>query len=106
MKLKLKKGDMVQVIAGNDRGAVGRILAIYPDKMKVLVEGVNVRKRHTRPTQQNPKGGIISKEMPIHYSNIMILDSDKNPTRIGIRFEERDGESIPIRYSKKNGKDL
>lgn len=106
MKLKLKKGDIVQVIAGNDRGAVGRILAIYPDKMRVLVEGVNVRKRHTRPTQQNPKGGIISKEMPIHYSNVMILDSDKNPTRIGIRFEERDGRRVAIRYSKKNGKDL
>lgn len=106
MKLKLKKGDIVQVTAGNDRGAVGRILAVYPDKMKVLVEGVNVRKRHTRPTQQNPNGGIISKEMPIHYSNVMILDSDKNPTRIGIRFEERDGKRIAIRYSKKNGKDL
>ncbi|MGQ9818800.1 MAG: 50S ribosomal protein L24 [Candidatus Kapaibacteriales bacterium] len=104
--MKLKKGDLVQVIAGNDRGAVGRILAIYPDKMKVLVEGVNVRKKHARPTQQNPKGGIVSKEMPIHYSNVMILDSDKNPTRIGIRFEERDGKRIPVRYSKKNGKDL
>ncbi len=106
MKLKLKKGDLVQVIAGNDKGAVGRILEIYPEKMKVLVEGVNVRKKHMRPTQQNPKGGIVSKEMPIHYSNVMILDSDKNPTRIGIRIEERDGKLIKIRYSKKNGKDL
>ncbi len=106
MKLKLKKGDLVQVIAGNDKGAVGRILEIYPDKMRVLVEGVNVRKKHTRPTQQNPKGGIVSKEMPIHYSNVMILDSDKNPTRIGIRIDEKDGKKIKIRYSKKNGKDL
>ncbi len=106
MKLKLKKGDLVQVIAGNDKGAVGRILEIYPEKMRVLVEGVNVRKKHTKPTQQNPKGGIVSKEMPIHYSNVMILDSDKNPTRIGIRFEERDGKLRKIRYSKKNGKDL
>lgn len=106
MKLKLKKGDLVQVIAGNDKGAVGRILEIYPDKMRVLVEGVNVRKKHTRPTQQNPKGGIVSKEVPIHYSNVMILDSDKNPTRIGIRIDEKDGKKIKIRYSKKNGKDL
>jgi len=106
MKLKLKKGDLVQVIAGNDKGAVGRILEIYPEKMRVLVEGVNVRKKHTKPTAQNPKGGIVSKEMPIHYSNVMILDSDKNPTRIGIRFEERDGKKVKIRYSKKNGKDL
>ncbi|MGB9913163.1 MAG: 50S ribosomal protein L24, partial [Candidatus Kapaibacteriota bacterium] len=89
--MKLKKGDLVQVIAGNDKGAIGRILEIYPEKMQVLVEGVNVRKKHSRPTQQNPKGGIISKEMPIHYSNVMILDSDKNPTRIGIRTEEKDG---------------
>jgi len=106
MKLKLKKGDLVQVIAGNDKGAVGRILEIYPEKMRVLVEGVNVRKKHTKPTAQNPKGGIVSKEMPIHYSNVMILDSDKNPTRIGIRFEERDGKIVKIRFSKKNGKDL
>jgi large subunit ribosomal protein L24 len=106
MKLKLKKGDLVQVIAGNDKGAIGRILEIYPEKMQVLVEGVNVRKKHSRPTQQNPKGGIISKEMPIHYSNVMILDSDKNPTRIGIRTEEKDGKIVKIRYSKKNGKDL
>ncbi len=106
MKLKLKKGDLVRVIAGNDKGAEGRILEIYPEKMKVLVEGVNIRKRHVRPTQKNPKGGIISKEMPIHYSNVMILDSDKNPTRIGIRFEEKDGKVVRIRYSKKNGKDL
>jgi len=106
MKLKLKKGDLVQVIAGNDKGAVGRILEIYPEKMRVLVEGVNVRKKHTKPSPQNPKGGIVSKEMPIHYSNVMILDSDKNPTRIGIRFEERDGKIVKIRYSKKNGKDL
>ncbi|MGB9772068.1 MAG: 50S ribosomal protein L24 [Candidatus Kapaibacteriota bacterium] len=104
--MKLKKGDLVQVIAGNDKGAIGRILEIYPEKMQVLVEGVNVRKKHSRPTQQNPKGGIISKEMPIHYSNVMILDSDKNPTRIGIRTEEKDGKIVKIRYSKKNGKDL
>ncbi|MCX7879340.1 MAG: 50S ribosomal protein L24 [Ignavibacteria bacterium] len=104
--MKLKKGDLVQVISGNDKGAVGRILEIYPDKMRVLVEGVNVRKKHQRPTQQNTRGGIVSKEMPIHYSNVMILDSDKNPTRIGIRIEERDGKKIKIRYSKKNGKDL
>lgn len=104
MKLKIKKGDLVQVISGNDKGKNGRVLAVYPSKMKILVEGVNVRKRHTRPTQKNPKGGILSKEMPIHYSNVMILDSDKKPTRIGIRFDEKTGK--PIRYAKTNGKDL
>jgi len=105
MKLKLKKGDIVQVIAGNDKGATGRILEVYPQKMRVLVEGVNIRKKHERPSQQNQKGGIVSKEMPIHYSNVMILDSDKNPTRIGIRFDENDPKR-KIRYAKTNDKEL
>jgi large subunit ribosomal protein L24 len=88
-KLKIKKGDTVKVIAGDDRGKTGRVLEVYPKTMKILVEGVNIHKKHTRPNQQYPNGGIISKELPIHYSNVMILDSDKNPTRIGIRVEEK-----------------
>lgn len=103
MKLKLKKGDIVQVITGNDKGASGRILAVYPDKMRVLVEGVNIRKKHERPSQKNQKGGIVSKEMPIHYSNVMLLDSDKNPTRLGIR---RDENNLAIRYAKTNDKQV
>lgn len=102
MKLKIKKGDFVQVIAGNDLGASGRVLEVYPEKMRILVEGVNVRKRHTRPSQKNQKGGIVSKEMPVHYSNVQMLDSDKNPTRIGIRFDDKDENRI--RYAISNGK--
>jgi large subunit ribosomal protein L24 len=102
MKHKIKKGDIVQVITGDDKGATGRVLEVYKKENKVLVEGVNIHKRHTRPNPQNQKGGIIDKELPIHYSNVMILDSDKNPTRIGIRRDE--GE--PKRYAVTNGSDL
>lgn len=105
-KLKIKKGDTVQVIAGDDKGKIGRVLEVYPKKMKILVEQVNVHKKHTRPNQQYPNGGIISKEMPIHYSNVMILDSDKKPTRIGIRHEIKGGKKVAIRYAKTNNKDL
>lgn len=105
-KLKIKKGDTVKVIAGDDRGKTGRVLEVYPKTMKILVEGVNIHKKHTRPNQQYPNGGIISKEFPIHYSNVMILDSDKNPTRIGIRVEERSGKRVKIRFARTNKKDL
>lgn len=104
MKLKIKKGDIVQVIAGNDNGATGRVLAVYPKRMRILVEGVNIVKKHSRPSQKNQKGGIISKEMPIHYSNVQYLDSDKNPSRLGVRVDEKSGEHI--RYAKSNGKDV
>jgi large subunit ribosomal protein L24 len=105
-KLKIKKGDTVKVIAGDDRGKTGRVLEVYPKTMKILVEGVNIHKKHTRPNQQYPNGGIISKELPIHYSNVMILDSDKNPTRIGIRVEEKNGKRVAIRFARTNKKDL
>lgn len=104
MKLKIKKGDIVQVIAGNDNGSTGRVLAVYPKKMRILVEGVNIVKKHSRPSQKNQKGGIVSKEMPIHYSNVQILDSDKNPSRIGVRLDEKSGEAV--RYAISNGKDI
>lgn len=106
MKLKLKKGDIIEVISGNDKGSTGRILEVYPEKMRVLVEQVNVRKKHERPSQRNQKGGIISKEMPIHYSNVMLIDSDKKATRIGVRYEERGGKIVSVRYAKTNDKEL
>lgn len=81
MKLKIKKGDMVTVITGNDKGKQGRIIAIDREKLRVTVEGINVRKKHSRPTQSNPNGGIISLEMPIHYSNVLPMDKDGKPTR-------------------------
>ena len=66
----VKKGDTVLVLAGADKGKTGRVLRVIPDKDKVVVEGVNMIKRHTRPTQRNPKGGIVEKEAPIHISNV------------------------------------
>ena len=105
MKLKLKKGDVVQVIAGNDKGATGRILDVIAESQRVLVEGVNIRKKHERPSQQNQQGGIVSKEMPIHYSNVMLLDSDKIPTRVGFRVDEKNPE-LKERYAKTNDKQV
>ena len=80
MKLAIKKGDIVQVIAGNDKGKPGRVLEINRKTMRVLVEGINIRKKHTRPTQANPNGGILTKEMAIHYSNVMHM-VDGKPSR-------------------------
>lgn len=70
MKTRLKKGDLVRVIAGNDRGRTGKVLKVFPKTERVVIEGVNLIKRHTRPTQKNPKGGILEKEAPIHVSNV------------------------------------
>jgi large subunit ribosomal protein L24 len=84
MKLQIKKNDKVVVIAGNDKTKTGKVLKVFPKTFRVIIEGVNLRKRHTRPTQRNPQGGIIEKEMPIHLSNVMLLDpKTSEPTRVG-----------------------
>jgi large subunit ribosomal protein L24 len=109
MKLKIKKNDTVMVIAGNDKGKTGRVLEVNPDKMRILVEGVNVRVKATRPNPNNQQGGLIHQERPIHYSNVQILDTDKNPTRIGVRIADKvdaKGNVAKIRYAKTNGKDI
>ncbi len=106
MGLKIKRGDTVMVIAGNDKGKIGKVLAVYPKTMRVLVEGVNVRKRHVRPSPRYPQGGIISKEMPIHYSNVMLIDSNGRPTRVSIRRVERDGKIVRIRIAKTTGEEI
>lgn len=81
--MELKKNDMVQVITGNDRGAKGRILRVDKANGRVIVEGVNVRKRRLKPSQRNPQGGIIPQELPIHASNVMLLDPKSGaPTRV------------------------
>mgnify|MGYP001382454156 CR=1 FL=1 len=104
--MKVKKGDTVLVIAGKDKGARGKVIAAYPKEQRVLVEGVNRVKKHTRirTTQRGAKtGGIVTQEAPIHVSNVMVLDADNNPTRVGIR---RDEKGRPIRISRRTGKDL
>jgi large subunit ribosomal protein L24 len=104
--VKVKKGDTVLVIAGKDKGAKGKVIAAYPKLDKVLVEGVNRVKKHTRirTTQRGAKtGGIVTQEAPIHVSNVMVLDSDGRPSRVGARIEE-DGQKV--RIAKRSGKDL
>ena len=104
--MKVKKGDTVLVIAGRDKGAKGRVIAAYPRLDKVLVEGVNRVKKHTRvrTTQRGAKtGGIVTQEAPIHVSNVMVLDADGRPTRVGARIED-DGQKV--RIAKRSGKDL
>jgi large subunit ribosomal protein L24 len=99
---KLKKSDLVVVIAGKDRGRQGKILKVMPSRNRVIVERVNLIKRHTRPNPaRNIAGGISEKEAPIHISNVMLVDPDRNTrTRIGRR---RDAEGTPERYAKKSG---
>ena len=108
MKLKIKKGDTVRVITGNARrdesANTGRVLEVDSVKMRVLVEGVNIRKKHTRPNANNQQGGIMSKEMPIHYSNVQLIDSDGKPSRIGIKKEEKSGVTTSVRVARSNGK--
>ncbi|GAA1823436.1 50S ribosomal protein L24 [Luedemannella flava] len=106
MTVKVKKGDTVIVIAGKDRGAKGKVIAAYPRLDKVLVEGVNRVKKHTRvsTTQRGAKtGGIVTQEAPIHVSNVMVVDSDGQPTRVGYRIGE-DGQKV--RVARRTGKDL
>lgn len=99
---RLKKNDQVVVIAGKDRGRQGKILRIMPGKQRVIVERVNLIKRHTRPNpSRNIAGGISEKEAPIHISNVMLVDPDRNTrTRIGRR---RDADGTPERFAKKSG---
>ena len=106
MKVKIHKNDNVVVIAGNDRGKTGKVLKVFPQKNRVIIEGINIRKRHTKPTQNNPQGGIIEKESPIHISNVMLLDPKSNePTRIGaqIILDEKTGKKKRARVSKISG---
>ena len=102
--MKLKTGDKVMVIAGKDAGKESRIARVYPDKNKILVEGVNTAKRHTKPTGQTMQGGIIDKDMPLHISNVAIVCSGcDRPTRVGYRFGT-DGKKV--RVCRKCGKDI
>ena len=82
--MKITKGDIVQVITGNNKGKTGRVIKVFLSKDKILVEGINIVKKHSRPTQDNPQGGIIEKEAAIHISNVMLL-ADGKITRVGYK---------------------
>jgi large subunit ribosomal protein L24 len=103
MKLAIKKGDIVKVIAGDSKGSSGRVLSIDKTKMRAAVEGVNMIKRHTKPSAAHPDGGIVEKEGTIHVSNLMFAGVTGENTRIGRKLN-KDGKSI--RYSKKTGEEV
>ena len=96
-KFKIRKGDNVRVIAGAQKGSEGKIVKIISESGRVIVEGVNLVKKHTKPSAQSPQGGIVEKESSIDISNLSILTSDGNTTRIGYRIED----DKKVRYSKK-----
>ena len=102
-KLHIKKGDTVYVNAGNDKGKTGKVLTVIPAKDRVIVEGVNVVSKHTKPNAKQPQGGIIKQEAGIHVSNVQLIDPAQNkPTRVGYTFV--DGKKI--RYAKKSGEEI
>ena len=99
MAAKIRKGDRVMVLTGKDKGRQGNVLKVFPKEERVLVEGLNIVQRHTRPTQFDPQGGIKNKEAPLHLSNVAIVDSKGKATRVGFRV---DGEK-KVRFAKTTG---
>jgi large subunit ribosomal protein L24 len=106
--MKVKKGDTVLVIAGKDKGAKGKVIQAYPDRDRVLVEGVNRVKKHTAQSANQrgaQSGGIVTQEAAIHVSNVMVVDADGKPVRVGYR-EGGEGEQKRVRISRSTGKDI
>lgn len=104
--MKIRKNDNVMVISGNDKGKTGKVLKVFPKKNRVIIEGINLRKRHTKPSQKNPQGGILEQEAPVNASNVMLLDPKTNePTRLGARviLDEKTGKKKIARVSKSTG---
>jgi len=88
MAAKIKKGDRVIVLAGKDKGREGNVLQVLPKDSRVVVGGINMIQRHTRPTQADPEGGIKNREAPLHISNVAIVDKNGKPTRVGFKIEK------------------
>ena len=99
MAAKIKKGDRVVVLTGKDKGQTGNVTKVLPKENRVLVAGVNMVKRHTRPTQLDPQGGIKNKEASLHVSNVALMDANGKPTRVGFR---QDGDK-KVRFAKSTG---
>jgi len=103
-KLNIKKGDTVIVTAGNSKGQQGRVLEVLRSKDRVIVEGVNMASKHTKPKTETPQGGIVKTEAPIHISNLMLVDpSSGKPTRTGRRLNNK---GKLVRYAKKSGEEI
>jgi len=103
-KLKIRKGDLVQVIAGDSKGKQGKILQVLTKENRVIIEGANLVSKHTKPNAANPNGGIIKKEAPIHISSVMLIDPKSGkPTRVG-RVKNEAGKLV--RIAKKSGEEI
>jgi len=100
--MHVRKNDRVIIIAGREKGKVGKVLRVMPEVDKVVVEGINKVKRHTKPNQQNQQGGIIEKEAPLHASNVALVGKDGRPTRVGYKIE---GET-KTRISRRTGEEI
>ncbi|MBR4340518.1 MAG: 50S ribosomal protein L24 [Bacteroidales bacterium] len=103
MKLHIKKGDMVKVLSGDDKGRTGKVLKVEVKKYRAFVEGINMVTKHTKPSAKNPQGGLVKKEASIHISNLMLLDSRGVASRIGRHLGEN---NKLVRYSKKTGEEI
>ena len=99
MAAKIKKGDKVVLLAGKDKGKTGNVTRVFPKDERVLVGGINIVQRHTKPSQGDPQGGIKNKEAPVHVSNVAIVDSQGKPSRVGFRM---DGDK-KVRFAKTTG---
>jgi len=107
--MKIRKNDNVMVIAGNARGKSGKVLKVYPSTHRVIIEGVNIMKRHSKPSQKNPQGGIIQREAPVHVSNVMLIDPKTNEvTRVGSKIvtDPATGKTRRLRLSKATGETM
>ncbi len=103
-KFHIKKGDLVYVNAGVDKGKQGKVLEMFPEQERAIVEGINMVSKHTKPTAKTPQGGIIKKEAPIHISNLNVVDPSTNkPTRVGRKLNDK---GKLVRYAKKSGEIL
>ncbi len=106
-KPRIAKGDTVIVRSGRDAGQTGAVLKVFPARGAALVEGVNVYFRHARPSEKNPQGGRIKKEMPVHLSNLMVVGDDKQPSLVGRKeVDSADGGKRRVRYLKRSGQEL
>lgn len=102
-KPRIRKGDTVMVCKGKDRGQTGEVLKVIPSEGRALVQGINKYFRHMKPTQQDPHGGRVEKEVPVALANLMVVGSDNTPSRVGIRVNE---DGAKVRYLKKTGEEL
>ena len=103
-KLHIKKGDVVYVNAGVDKGKQGRVLQVLVEKQRAIVEGVNMVSKSTKPNAKSPQGGFVKKEAPVHISNLNVIDPESGkPTRIGRRLNEK---GVLVRFAKKSGKEI